>query len=137
MIIPIITAMSRDVLRAVPGRSGGHAGAGATRWETIRKAVLPYGRSGLVGAIMLGLGARWVSHGGHHGHRKRLPADGLALLAGHDVASKLASDFGESSGLSLNALIELALILFVITLLVNVVARLLVWRMTRIRAGRD
>jgi phosphate transport system permease protein len=52
---------------------------------------------------------------------------------GTTVASKLASDFGESAGLSLSSLIELALILFIITLLVNVVARLLVWRMTSVK----
>ena len=56
---------------------------------------------------------------------------------GTTVASKLASDFGESSGLSLNSLIELALILFVITLIVNVIARLLVWRMTSIKVKAD
>ena len=134
MIIPIITAMSRDVLRAVPGtQREAMLALGATRWETIRKAVLPYGRSGLVGAIMLGLGralGETMAVTMVIGNGYRLTAS--LFSPGTTVASKLASDFGESSGLSLNALIEL-----VITLLVNVVARLLVWRMTRIRAGRD
>ena len=135
MIIPIITAMSRDVLRAVPSaQREAMLALGATRWETINKAVLPYGRSGLVGAVMLGLGralGETMAVTMVIGNGYRLP---LSLFSpATTVASKLASDFGESSGLSLSSLIELALILFVITLAVNVVARLLVWRMTSLK----
>ena len=135
MIIPIITAMSRDVLRAVPSaQREAMLALGATRWETINKAVLPYGRSGLVGAVMLGLGralGETMAVTMVIGNGYRLP---LSLFSpATTVASKLASDFGESSGLSLSSLIELALILFIITLLVNVVARLLVWRMTSLK----
>jgi phosphate transport system permease protein len=135
MIIPIITAMSRDVLRAVPSaQREAMLALGATRWETINKAVLPYGRSGLVGAVMLGLGralGETMAVTMVIGNGYRLP---LSLFSpATTVASKLASDFGESSGLSLSSLIELALTLFVITLAVNVVARLLVWRMTSLK----
>ncbi|MGA3093967.1 MAG: phosphate ABC transporter permease subunit PstC [Dehalococcoidales bacterium] len=135
MIIPIITAMSRDVLRAVPSaQREAMLALGATRWETINKAVLPYGRSGLVGAIMLGLGralGETMAVTMVIGNGYRLTAS--LFSPGTTVASKLASDFGESAGLSLSSLIELALILFIITLLVNVVARLLVWRMTSVK----
>jgi phosphate transport system permease protein len=135
MIIPIITAMSRDVLRSVPSaQREAMLALGATRWETINRAVLPYGRSGLVGAIMLGLGralGETMAVTMVIGNGYRLTAS--LFSPGTTVASKLASDFGESSGLSLSSLIELALILFVITLLVNVVARLLVQRLTRVK----
>ena len=139
MIIPIITSMSRDVLRAVPStQREAMLALGATHWETIWKAVLPYGRSGLVGAIMLGLGralGETMAVIMVIGNGYRVTAS--LFSPGTTVASKIANDFGESSGLSLNALIELALILFLITLLVNVVARLLVWRMTSVKAARD
>ena len=137
MIIPIITAMSRDVLRAVPStQREAMLALGATRWETIWRAVLPYGRSGLVGAVMLGLGralGETMAVIMVIGNAYRTP---LSLFSpGATIPSQITNNFGESSGLSLSSLIELALILFVITLFVNVVARLLVWRLTSVKGA--
>ncbi len=139
MIIPIITSLSRDVLRSVPGtQREAMLALGATRWETISKAVLPYGRSGLVGAIMLGLGralGETMAVTMVIGNGYRITPS--LFSPGTTVASKLASDFGESSGLSLNSLIELALILFIITLAVNVIARFLIWRLASVKGRAD
>jgi len=139
MIIPIITAMSRDVLRAVPqAQREAMLALGATRWETIRKAVLPYGRSGLVGAVILGLGralGETMAVAMVIGNAYRITPS--LFSTGSTVASKMANEFGESSGLQLSSLIELALILFLITLLINVIARLLVWRMAAVKVVRD
>ena len=139
MIIPIITSLSRDVLRAVPlNQREGMFALGATRWETIRMAVIPYGRSGLVGAVILGLGRALgetmaVIMVIGNGYRVTLSL----FSPGTTVASQIANNFGETSGLSLSALIELALILFLITLIVNVAARLLVWRLTSVKGSQD
>jgi phosphate transport system permease protein len=139
MIIPIITAMSRDVLRAVPeSQREAMLALGATRWETIRKAVLPYGRSGMVGAVILGLGramGETMAVVMVIGNAYRITPS--LFSTGSTIPSKIANEFGESSGLQLSSLLELALILFLITLLVNVIARLLVWRMTAVKVGRD
>lgn len=139
MILPIITAMSRDVLRAIPStQREAMLALGATRWQTIWRAVLPYGRSGLVGAVILGLGralGETMAVIMVIGNAYRTP---LSLFSpGATIPSQIANNFGESSGLSLSSLIELALILFAITLLVNVVARLLVWRLTSVRGARE
>jgi len=133
MIIPIITSMSREVLRSVPNAQREAMFAlGATRWETINRVVLPYGRSGLVGAVILGLGralgetmAVTMVIGNSYKISWSLFSPGTTIPA------KVASEFGESGGLARSTLIELVLVLFAITLLVNVVARLLVWRVTR------
>ena len=139
MVIPIITSMSRDVLRAVPSaQREAMLALGATRWETIRIAVLPYGRSGLMGAIILGLGralGETMAVTMVIGNAYKVTAS--LFSPGTTVAAKLASEFGESSGMSLSSLIELALILFAITLVVNVIARLLVWRLTAVKAGKE
>lgn len=139
MIIPIITSLSRDVLRAVPSNQReGMLALGATRWETIKTAVLPYGRSRLVGAIILGLGralGETMAVVMVIGNGYRVTPS--LFSPGTTVASQIANNLMESSGLSVPALIELALILFLITLIVNVVARLLVWRMTLIKGAQD
>jgi phosphate transport system permease protein len=111
---------------------------GATRWETRRMAIIPYGRSGLVGAVILGLGRALgetmaVIMVIGNGYRVTLSL----FSPGTTVASQIANNFGETSGLSLSALIELALILFLITLIVNVAARLLVWRLTSVKGSQD
>jgi phosphate transport system permease protein len=140
MIMPIITALSRDVIGAVPSsQKEAMLALGATRWEAIRYAVLPYGRSGLVGATILGLGrALGETMAVTMVIGNTYKVSGSLFSSGTTVASKLASEFGEASGgLILSSLIELALILFVITLLVNVVARLLVWRMGGGRMARE
>jgi phosphate transport system permease protein len=140
MVIPIITAVSRDAIKAVPDtQREAMLALGATRWETIRRAVLPYCRSGLVGATILGLGralGETMAVTMVIGNADKLSA--FLFSPGSTIASKIASNFGEaSSQLLLASLIELALILFGITLLVNVIARVLVWRMTSVKAATE
>ena len=139
MIIPIITAVSRDAMRAVPNeqREAMYA-LGATRWEVIRQAVLPYCRSGIIGGIILGLGralgetmAVTMVIGNSY---KITPS---LFSPGSTIASTIALQFSEASaGVSVGSLIELALILFGVTLFVNVIARVLVWRMTTMKAAK-
>ena len=136
MIIPIITAVSRDAIRAVPvTQKESMLALGATRWETLSRVVLPYCRSGLIGGIILGLGRAMgetmavtmvIGNADHIGWSM--------FSSGTTIASKIASQFGEASGIALGSLIELALILLAVSLLVNVVARLLVWRLTKVKA---
>jgi phosphate transport system permease protein len=140
MVTPIITAVSRDAMRAVPSQQReAMLALGATRWETIRQAVLPYCRSGLVGAIILGLGRAL----GETMAVTMVIGNSYALTAslfspGATIASKIASEFSEASGgVFIGSLVELALILFAVTLLVNVVARVLVWRMTSVKAAKE
>jgi phosphate transport system permease protein len=139
MIIPIITAVSRDAIRAVPDEQReAMIALGATRWEMIRKAVLPYCRSGIVGAIILGLGralGETMAVTMVIGNSYKLTAS--LFSPGATIASQIALQFGDaSSGVYVGSLVELALILFGVTLLVNVVARSLVWRMTSLKAAK-
>jgi phosphate transport system permease protein len=140
MVIPIITAVSRDAIRAVPGQQReAMLALGATRWETILRSVLPYCRSGLVGAIILGLGralgetmAVTMVIGNSYSLTPSLFSPGAT------IASKIASEFAEASGgVFVGSLVELALILFAVTLGVNVVARVLVWRMTSVKEAKE
>src|SRR5881628_1351345 len=130
MVVPYITAVSREVLLAVPTSQREAALAlGATRWETTRIAVLRYGRSGLVGAILLGLGralGETMAVTMVIGNR---PEVAVSLFApGYTMASVVANEFAEAtSDLYLAALIEIGLLLFVVTVIVNALARLLVW----------
>jgi phosphate transport system permease protein len=140
MIIPIITAVSRDALRAVPNsQREAMLALGSTRWEMIRKAVLPYCLSGLVGAVILGLGRAF----GETMAVLMVIGNGYKLTAslfspGATIASKIASEFSEASGgVFVGSLIELALILFGVTFLVNVVARLFVWQLTLGKVTKD
>lgn len=140
MVIPIITAVSRDAMRAVPDHQREAILAlGATRWEMIRRAVLPYCRSGLVGAVILGLGralGETMAVTMVIGNAYKLTAS--LLSPGTTISSKIASEFSEAtSDLFIGSLVELALVLFAVTLLVNVVARLLVWRMTAVKAAKE
>ncbi|MCL2281287.1 MAG: phosphate ABC transporter permease subunit PstC, partial [Dehalococcoidia bacterium] len=133
MIIPIITSMSREVLRSVPNAQREAMFAlGATRWETISKVVLPYGRSGLVGAVILGFGRALGETMAVTMVIGNMYNVSISLFSpGTTIPAKVASEFVESGGLSRASLIELVLVLLVITLLMNVIARLLVWRVTR------
>jgi len=130
MVVPFITAVSREVLLAVPNSQREAALAlGATRWETTRLAVLSYGRSGLIGAGLLGLGralGETMAVTMVIGNR---PEIALSLFApGYTMASVIANEFTEAtSDLYLAALIEVGLLLFVVTIAVNGLARLLVW----------
>jgi phosphate transport system permease protein len=140
MVIPIITAMSRDVMRAVPdSQREAMLALGATRWEVIRRAVLPYCRSGLVGAVILGLGralGETMAVTMVIGNKYALATS--LFSPGATIASKIAGEFGEATGdVFIGSLVELALVLFAVTLLVNVIARLLVWRLTTVKAAQE
>jgi phosphate transport system permease protein len=132
MILPIISALSREVFSQVPALHREAALAlGATRWEMIRMAVLPYGRSGVIGGAMLGLGralgetmaiALVLSVSG--GITFNLITSGNPST----IAANIALEFPESSGLAVNTLIASGLALFLITLAVNTLARWIVNR---------
>ena len=133
MILPIVSAISREVMTTVPSDHKEAAlGLGATRWEMIRTAVLPYCRSGIVGGAMLGLG-RAI---GETIAVTILIGDAPQLAnhlfgQGYSLAAVIANEFGEAQGLHRSALFAAGLILFVLTLLVNGVARALVLRASR------
>jgi phosphate transport system permease protein len=131
MILPTIASVSREVLRAVPDtfREGALA-LGATQWESLRDVLLPFARSGLVGAVILGLGralGETMAVTMVIGNRAEISASLFA--PSYTMASVIANEFTEATGdLYLSALAEVGLLLFVVTLLLNVVARLLIWR---------
>ncbi len=132
MILPIISAISREVFSQAPALHREAALAlGATRWEMIRMAVLPYGKSGVIGGAMLGLGR---ALGETMAVAIILSGGGVATLAligqsnPSTIASNIALRFPEASGLDINTLIATGLVLFVITLLVNMLARWVVNR---------
>src|SRR2546423_12357396 len=131
MVLPMIVSVPLDALRAVPATYREAAlGLGATRWEMIRIAVWPPARSGFLGACILGLGralGETMAVTMVIGNGRRIAA---SLFAASDtVASTIANQFNESpSDLFTAALIEMALLLFVVTLIVNLLARLIVRR---------
>lgn len=131
MILPMIVAISLDAIRAVPASYREAAlGLGATRWEMIRVAVWPPARSGFIGAAFLALGralGETMAVTMVIGNGRRISP---SLFAASDtVASTIANQFAESpSDLFTAALIEMALLLFLVTLFVNIIARLLVRR---------
>ena len=131
MILPYISAVSREVLLAVPNDQREAALAlGATRWEAVWSAVLPYGRAGITGAVVLGLGralGETMAVTMVIGNRHALSAS--LLEPGYSMAAAIANEFAEATQrLHVSALFEIGLVLFVITVGVNAVARLLVWR---------
>lgn len=134
MIIPTITAVSRDILNAVPNsqREAMHS-LGATQWEVIRKSVLPYARSGIFGATILGLGravGETMAVTMVIGNAPRISAS--LFSGGYTLAAVIANEFTEaSSPVYLSALVEIGLILFFLALAINIFARFLVWRITR------
>ncbi|HET9954975.1 MAG TPA: phosphate ABC transporter permease subunit PstC [Polyangiaceae bacterium] len=134
MIVPTVSSVGREVLRAVPAnlREGALA-LGATRWEAVRFAVLPYASSGLVGAVILGLGralGETMAITMVIGNRPEISASLFA--PGHTMASVIANEFTEATDdLYLSALAQMGLLLFGVTVLLNVLARLLVWRVGR------
>ena len=134
MILPTITAISRDALISVPSELRQAAvGLGATRWETILKVLLPAAFSGIVGAVMLGLGraiGETMAVTMVIGNSNRISPSILAPA--NTIPSLLANQFAEASGLQVAALMYAALILFGLTLLVNILAQLLVSRVQRI-----
>ncbi|HEU5100138.1 MAG TPA: phosphate ABC transporter permease subunit PstC [Roseiflexaceae bacterium] len=138
MILPTIAAITRDVLTVVPRTQREVMLAlGATRWEVIWQSVLPYARAGIIGGVMLGLGralGETMAATMLIGNSQRLSTSlfGPGVTAASLVASELTN---ANSALHESALIEIALVLFGITLLLNVFARLLVWQVSRGPAG--
>ena len=139
MIIPIISSITREVLIVVPQHQREAALAlGATRWEMIRMGVLRNARAGIMGGVILGLGralGETMAVTMVIGNR---PEIAKSLFApGYTMASVLANEFSEATGdLNLSALIEIGLALFLVTIVVNALARLLVWTVTRGQPAR-
>jgi phosphate transport system permease protein len=134
MIVPIITSITKEVLMAVPSSQKEAAIAlGATRWEMIRIAVLPYGRSGILGAVILGLGRAIGETMAVTMVIGNSPQMSLSLLSpGYTMPSVIANEFAETTTkLHASALMEIGLILLVVTLLINFMARMLLWSVTR------
>ena len=134
MILPIIAALTREVMSAVPNSQREAALAlGATRWEMIRMAVLRNARIGIVGSIILGLGRALGETMAVAMVIGNSPEIHLSLLSmGHSMASVIANEFSEAtSDMHRSALIEVGLALFLVTIIVNACARLLVWAVTR------
>jgi phosphate transport system permease protein len=133
MVIPFISSLAREVLRSVPRaqREGAYA-LGATRWEAIRVA-LSYGRTGIIGAIMLGFGRALGETMAVTMVIGNNPKISWSLFAPqYTMSAVIANEFTEAiDDLYLHALIEIGLVLFVITLVVNALSRLLIWSMNR------
>lgn len=132
MILPIMTAMCREVFLQTPKLQEEAAlGLGATRWEMIRLAVLPAGRSGIISAMMLGLGRALGETMAVAMVLSPATVISFALLTSQNpntIASNIALNFPEAFGLRVNMLIATGLILFLITLVVNVIARWIIAR---------
>jgi phosphate transport system permease protein len=130
MVLPFITSVSRDILRAVPrpARDGSFA-LGATQWETIRGVVLPYARAGIIGAVMLGLGrALGETMAVTMVIGNSLNFSPALFSSGYTMSSIIANEFSEASvALYRSALIEVGLVLFLVTMFVNGCARALVY----------
>ena len=138
MIVPFISAVSREVLAAVPVAQREAALAlGATRWEMTWQVALPYAMPGIIGAVILGLGralGETMAITMVIGNRAEIASSLFAPAA--TMASVLANEFAEASDdLHLAALMEIGLLLFGITIVVNSIARFLVWRVS-LRAGK-
>lgn len=134
MILPIISSLSREVMSSVPqSQREAVLALGATRWEMIRMGVLRNARIGIVGAIILGLGralGETMAVTMVIGNRPEITHSLLAPA--YSMASVIANEFTEASDpLYLSALVEIGLALFVITIVVNALARVLVWAVTR------
>ncbi|MGE5122947.1 MAG: phosphate ABC transporter permease subunit PstC [Acidobacteriaceae bacterium] len=134
MIIPTIVAISRDVFLAIPvSQREASQALGATRWETIWKVLIPHGLSGILGAIILGLGRALGETMAVTMVVGNSVGGSLSLLhPGYTMSSIIANEFAEAvTALHTQALIEIGLVLFVMTLMLNFLARLLVWRVGR------
>src|SRR5271169_1725644 len=139
MIIPIISSITREVLTVVPQHQReGVLALGATRWEMIRVGVLRNARAGIMGAIILGLGRALGETMAVTMVIGNNPQIVKSLFApGYTMASVLANEFSEATGnVHRSALIEIGLALFLVTIVVNALARLLVWTVTRGQPSR-
>src|SRR5882724_5203183 len=134
MVLPIISAITREVMTAVPQQQREAVLAlGATRWEMIRTGVLRNARAGILGGIILGLGralGETMAVTMVIGNR---PEIAKSLFApGYTMASVIANEFSEATGdLYLSSLVEVGLALFIVTIIVNILAQFLVWTVTR------
>ncbi|MDZ8089671.1 MAG: phosphate ABC transporter permease subunit PstC [Nostoc sp. DedQUE12b] len=134
MTLPIITALSRDALISIPSSlRQASVGLGATRWETILQILIPAAFSGIVSAVMLALGramGETMAVTMLIGNSNNIS---ISLLApGNTISSLLANQFSEASGLQVSALMYAALVLFFLTLVVNVMAEFIVLRVKRL-----
>lgn len=141
MIIPIVSSISREIIKAVPDSQREAAySLGATRWETVRTAIFPYAKSGLLGAAILGLGraiGETILVTMIIGNTIGIAAIPTSLFSqSQTLASLIANEFNEaSSSLQLSALIGLGAVLLILTMGINIGARLLVSRMVKVNAG--
>ncbi|MBE3574340.1 MAG: phosphate ABC transporter permease subunit PstC [Firmicutes bacterium] len=138
MITPTIAAVSRDVILAVPNsQREASLALGATRWETIRNVVLEYAQSGIIGAIILGLGralGETMAVTMVIGNRPEISASLFSFAT--SLTSVIANEFNESGGaLHISALVELGLVLFLVTIVLNSLARFLVWQVQQRNGG--
>jgi phosphate transport system permease protein len=138
MVIPFTATVAREILKAVPiaQREAAYA-LGATRWEAIRLAV-HYGRIGIIGAVMLGFGRALGETMAVTMVIGNNPQVSLSLFAPqYTMAAVLANEFTEAAdALYLNALVEIGLVLFLITVAINAFSRMMIWRVGRLRAMR-
>ncbi len=137
MITPFTATVAREVLKAVPPAQREAAYAlGATRWEAVRLA-LHYGRVGIVGAVTLGLGRALGETMAVTMVIGNNPQLALSIFAPqHTMAAVIANEFTEATGpLYVNALVEIGLVLLVVTVAVNALSRLLIWRVARTSRG--
>ena len=137
MIMPIITSLTREVFATVPRTQKEAALAlGATRWEMMRTSILGYGRAGVVGAVMLGLGramGETIAVALVIGSFPRITPN--LFQAGDAMAAVIANQFGEASGVFRAALIGLGVTLFAITIIINIIARAFISRSEKGREG--
>ena len=139
MVLPIITAVTREIMAVVPNsQREALLALGATRWEVIRHAVLPFSRAGIIGGVMLGLGralGETIAVTLVIGNEATRPS--LSFFdTGYTLASVIANQFTEATpGLFFSAVIEAGLLLLLITLITNALARLLVARLGKSRVG--
>lgn len=134
MIIPTVSAVTRDILNAVPNsQREAMYSLGATHWEVIRKSVLPYARSGIFGATILGLGRAVGETMAVTMLIGNAPTISPSLFSpGYTLSAVIANEFAEATyPLYVSALVEIGLVLFLLALTINIGARLLIWRMTK------
>jgi phosphate transport system permease protein len=131
MVLPIVTAISREIFRQVdPTQKEGALALGATRWEMIRTSVLPPSRPGVISAVMLGLGralGETIAVALVIGNVQSINFK-ILVPGGSTIAANIANQFGEATQLGRSALIETGLVLFALTLVVNLVARIVITR---------
>jgi len=129
MVLPIITAVTREVMSKTPvAEIHGAYALGSTRWEMIRDIVMPRARPGIVGATMLGLGralGETIAVAMLIGGSQRMPTS--LFMGGQSMAGIIAITFQEAAPENIKALLGVGVVLFVITVIVNIIARLIIW----------